>query len=388
MAAAFAHNPDLAVIAARLARADAQVASARASSIPTINLGLGHRDGRKREADFGPYALAPWESRGQFSWEIDLSGRLRATTRSARHARDAAFWDVHAARLQLASRIAATRFNLYRFNTEIALLKQSTGASQETLQALRARANAGIIATSTYHRQQAEHEKFTRQLVGVNRLRDITVVQLRTLVGGTMVSGTTRRQLPSPRDPSPLPLPQLLKASPTLLAAEARVRSAFQLEKSAKLDLLPSLRFKVSATGAASSLTRPYQVWQHQVGPSLDIPIYDPTRLAKIKLRRAETQSAAAQYRSAVLTVLGEVDQARISMQSRREQLRIVQRELASMQETRRYAAAQLKAGVTSQIEYLDTERRWLDAKRSEAAIQQALLIDHLHLIKALGGAS
>ena len=386
VASAFTNNPDLAIIAARLERSEAQVSKSRAASLPSLNLGIGHRDGRKQEVDFGPYNLAPWEGGGQFSWEIDLSGRLRATTRSAKNARDAAFWDLHAARLQLASRIAATRFNLYRFNAEASLLQDSTRASQETVNSLKARADAGIIASTAYHRQQAEHEKFKRQLVDVKRLCDITVVQLRTLTGGTVVSGTSRSYLPTPKNPASLPLAQLLKANPTLLAAEARVRSAFQLEKSAKLDLLPSFRFNASATGAGNSLTGRYKTWQHQFGPSLDIPIYDPVRLANIKVRRAEAKAAAAQYRSAVLVVLEEVDRSQINLRSCRQQLQIAQREIASLGVTRRYAADQFKAGITSQIEYLDTERRWIEAKRSEVAVKQLLINDHINLIKALGG--
>ncbi|MCP5536181.1 MAG: TolC family protein [Akkermansiaceae bacterium] len=383
---ALANNPGLAVIAARLDRAEALVAKSRAASLPSINLGIGHRDGRQQEVAMGPYNLAPWEGGGQFSWEIDLSGRLRAATRSAKDARDAAFWDVHAARLQLASRIAATRFNLYRFNAEISCLQESTRASQETVDTLKARADAGIVAASAYHRQQAEHEKFTRQLIEARRLRDVTIVQLRTLTGGAVVSGTTRSHLPTPNNPPALSMAQILKANPSLLAAEARVRSAFQLEKSAKLDLLPSFQFNASATGVGSSLTGRYSAWQHHVGPALDIPIYDPVRLANIKVRRAEAKAAAAQYRSAVITVLEEVDKARINLQSRRRQLHANQREISSLTQTRRYASDQFKAGITSQIEYLDTERRWLEAKRTEASLRQAYLNDHIQLIKALGG--
>lgn len=384
--AAFSNNPDLAVVAARFARADASVKSARAATLPSLNLGIGYRDGRKKEFDSSPYTLAPWEGSGQLSWEIDLSGRLRAATRSAKNAREAAFWDLHAARLQLASRIAATRFNLYRFNTEISLLQESTNASQKTVETLRQRASAGIIASTQVQRQQAEHEKFKRQLIDTNRLRDLTVVQLRTLIGGGHVSNQSQSHLPSTSTPPNLPLNQLLKANPTMLAAEARVRAAFDLEQSARLNLLPSFRLNASAVGAGSSLSGKYKTWQHRIGPSLDIPIYDPARLAKVSVRRAESTAAAAQYRAAVLKVLEEVDSARINLQSRRNQLAAAQREISALKTARYHAKAQFDAGLTSQIEFLDTERRWLEAKRTQAALRQALLNDHIQLMKALGG--
>ncbi|BDS05153.1 outer membrane efflux protein [Oceaniferula spumae] len=386
IAHAFSSNPDLAVVAARLEQANAAVKSARAVSLPSFNLGIGYREGRKKEVDFGPYDLAPWEGGGQLSWEIDLSGRLRAATQSARHAQEAAFWDLHAARLQMASRIAAARFNLYRFNAEISILQDSTTASQKTVTTLNQRATAGIAATTDVRRQQAEHDRFKRQLIDVRRLRDLTIVQLRTLTGGNYVSNTSQSSLPNVGNPPSLPMSQLLAANPTILAAEARVRSAFQLEKSAKLDLLPSFKLNASASGAGHSLTGRYTQWIHQFGPSLDIPIYDPVRLAKISSRRAESKVAAAKYRAAVLTVLEEVDSARINLVSRRSQLAAAQSEIRALATARSDAQAQFNAGLTSQIEFLDTERRWLEAKRVEAALRQSLLNDHIQLMKALGG--
>ncbi|MGB0775490.1 MAG: TolC family protein, partial [Akkermansiaceae bacterium] len=340
IATAFSNNPDLAVIAARLERADASVKSARAASLPSLNLGIGHRDGRKQNVDFGPYNLAPWQGEAQLSWEIDLSGRLRAATRSARYAREAAFWDVHAARLQLASRIATARFNLYRFNAEMNFLRDSTAASLKTVDTLKQQAGAGIIAHTQVNKQRAEHEKFRRQLIDVTRMRDLTVVQLRTLTGGARISNRSQSKLPAAGAKSSYSIEELLAANPRVLAAEARVRAAFQLEKSAKLNLLPSFRLSASALGSGQSLTGKYRTWQHQVGPSLDIPIYDPKRLAQLSSRRAESKMAAAQYTSAVLTVLEEVDSAHINLQSRRHQLAAAQSEVASLEIARRDARA------------------------------------------------
>lgn len=386
IAAAFANNPDLAVVAARLERAGAVVKSARAASLPSLNLGIGRRDGRKKDAVSLPYDLAPWEASGQLSWEPDLSGRLRAATRSARHAREAAFWDLHAARLQLASRIAATRFNLYRLNTEVALLRESAEASRKTTATLRERAAAGIVADTQVLRQQAEHEKFQRQLAEAGRLRGLALVQLRTLTGGGRIANPTGKHLPAAAGTPGLPLSQLLRANPAVLAAEARVRSAFDLQQTARLDLLPSFRLTASAAGSGDSLTGKYTAWLHSVGPSLDIPVYDPVRLAKVSVRRAESAAAAALYRSAVLKALEDVDTAQTNLRSRRAQLAAARRESAALQTARHNAKAQFDAGLTSQIEFLDTERRWLEARRSEAALRQLLLSDHIQLMKALGG--
>ncbi len=116
---ALSTNPDLAAIALRIRQADASVLAARAATQPRLNLGFGYREGQKQEADFGPYTLAPWKSSSGLSWELDLSGKLRAASASARENKAAAIWDFHAARLLLAGRLAYVRLNLYRFNREL-----------------------------------------------------------------------------------------------------------------------------------------------------------------------------------------------------------------------------------------------------------------------------
>ena len=384
--AAFSANPSLQTVALRINQADAVVAKARASTLPRLNLGFGYREGRRQEVDFGPYDLAPWKSSAVFSWEIDVTGKLRAAQKSASENRSAAVWDYHSARILIASRIASVRMNLYRFNAEITNLEEALSANQRTLDSLTERSQAGLIPDSVLDKQRAEDERLKRTQLDLERLRDLTVVQLRTLRGGTNPSGTSRSSFPSPSALSTNPLNQLLASHPEILAADARVRSAFQLQRSARLNLLPSLQINLLATGAQKTLVDRFQTWTTEVGPSLDIPIYDPARIAVLKSRQAQAKIAASEYRTTVLNILEEIDTARINLKSRRAQLASAQRETQALTRTRKNAREQFDAGLTSQIEYLDTERRWLDAKRSQAAVQQTMLDAQINLIKATGG--
>lgn len=385
--AALSANPNLRSVALRINQADAAVANARAASLPSLNLNFGYQEGRRNEIDSETYDLAPWHSSAGFAWEIDVTGKLRAAQKSASESRNAALWDYHSARLLLTSRIASVRMNLYRFNAEIANLGEALSANKRTLDSLTERSSAGLIPDSILDKQSAEDERLQRTRLELKRLRDITIVQLRTLRGGTNPRGTQQSQLPSPQKISTKPLDQLLASHPAILAAEARVRSAFQLQRSAQLSLLPSFRINLLASGAQQSLTERFQSWTAQAGPSLDIPIYDPARIALVKSRQAKAQIAAAEYRETVLNVLEEIDTARINLASRRAQLASAKRETQSLARSRKNAREQFDAGLTSQIEYLDTERRWLDALRSQSALGQAMLDAHINLIKATGGA-
>lgn len=386
IAAAFSANPSLKEVALRIEKANASVAQAKASSLPRLNLGFGYQEGRNREVDFGPYDIAPWRSSAGLSWEIDVTGKLRAAQRSATENKTAAVWDYYSSRLLLASRIASVRMNLYRFNAEIENLNQSLSANQKTFSSLKDRSQAGLIPDSILDKQGAEEERLKRDKLDLERLRDLSVVQLRSLRGGSQPSGITKSSLPSPSIPSSSPLDQLLVTHPEVLAAEARVRSAFQLEHSARLDLLPSFQINLLASGGQKNLTERFLTWTAKTGPSLNIPIYDPARISTVRSRQAEAKIAATKYRQMIFNILEEVDTARINLASRRAQLVTAKREAQALERSRNNAREQFEAGLISQVEYLDTERLWLEAKRSQASLHQALLEAQINLIKSTGG--
>jgi multidrug efflux system outer membrane protein len=171
------------------------------------------------------------------------------------------------------------------------------------------------------------------------------------------------------------------------LATESRVRSAFEIERSSRLNLLPSFQVNLLASGGQKSLADRFRIWTAQIGPSLDIPIYDPARVAALKVNQAKAKIAAAKYRETVLKILAEIDTARINFNSRSAQLATAKRETLALARSRKNAREQFDAGLTSQIEYLDTERQWLAAKLSQAALQQEMLTAQINLIKATGGA-
>ncbi|NNC87760.1 MAG: TolC family protein [Akkermansiaceae bacterium] len=390
--AALRSNAELAVLGARLAQADAQTLQARAAGWPAIGLGAGYREGREqvRDTAFRPVDLKPWTASAQASWEIDITGKLRAATRSARDARQAAFYDYHAARLLVASQVAEAHFRILRLRGEQALLRESVRANRGILETLRQRREAGIASTTEVRRQEAEHERLERALLDLERLGGLASIQLGTLLGsGRPVPAGASVGLDAVHTP-PLPArttSEVLRHRPDLLAAEARVRSAFQREEAARLALLPSLHLGAAASGAAGTLTTNFRSWIATVGPTLEIPVWDPQRLAAVRVRRAATNESAALYRRVALQAFEEVEAAYLNVGFRIRELAAARREVEALEEARRNTLATFNAGLVSQIELLESERRSLEARRQALAVQHSLLRDRLALVRALGGA-
>jgi len=388
---ALSRNPDLGVLSKRLERSRAQTRQVRATAWPTINLNSGFLPGREqsRATGWSPLDLEPWANDGSVSWELDLFGQIKAGTRAAREAEQAALWDLHAGRLLTATAVAGAHFRILRLNEEYFLVASSVSANQKILTFLRARKDAGLLSETLILRQEAEHENLTRSLLDLERLRGLALLQLETLCGGESLSRPSRH-LSACRTP-PLPTrtsAAILAQRPDMLAAEARLRSAFELEESKRLGLLPSLTLGGSARSRGPSLLSDFRQWIAKAGPSLDLPIYSPSRMAAIAEGRAATDEAAALYRKRAIIAFKEVESSYLNLGNRHNQLQAARREVASLEQARQNTLATFKNGLVSQIELLESERRSLEGKRQELAIRHALLRDHLTLIRALGGGS
>ena len=386
---ALSRNPDLRVLGTRLERARAQTGQANAAFWPTITLGTGLLTGREqdRSTAFSLKDLQPWASSAAVSWEMDLFGRISAMAKSAREAEQAAFWELQAGRLLVATEVAGAHFRILRLNEERSLVADSTAANQMIVLVLREREQAGLISKTELRRQEAEQERLSRGLLDLDRLRNMAHIQLETLCGGQQLAHTAHA-LSSVQTPSlhGRKTSAVMSRRPDLLAAEARVRSAFQLEESTRLQLLPSLSLGAGASGAGGSLVSGFQKWSTSAGPRLDIPIYDPNRLASVKVRRAATNEAAALYRRAALQAFQEVESSYLNLTSRRLQLKTAEQEVAALEEARQNTLDTFKEGIVSQVELLESERRNLEGKRQRLALRHALLRDHLGLVRALGG--
>ena len=256
---ALSRNPDLRVLGTRLERARAQTGQANAAFWPTITLGTGLLTGREqdRSTAFSPKDLQPWASSAAVSWEMDLFGRLGAMAKSAREAEQAAFWELQAGRLLVATEVAGAHFRILRLNEERSLVADSTAANQMIVLVLREREQAGLISKTELRRQEAEQERLSRGLLDLDRLRNMAHIQLETLCGGQQLAHTAHA-LSSVQTPS-LPGRKtsiVMSRRPDLLAAEARVRSAFQLEESTRLQLLPSLSLTPARTEQVAPRSR------------------------------------------------------------------------------------------------------------------------------------
>jgi outer membrane protein, multidrug efflux system len=187
-----------------------------------------------------------------------------------------------------------------------------------------------------------------------------------------------------PGVPTGLP-PDLLLRRPDIIAAEYNVLAKHELVGKARLEKLPSI--SLTAKGAMSSLlSTAIKAWTFGIGPSINIPIFDPSIDANIKVSEAEKKTAEEEYRLTVINAFQEVENALVNRYHHKEQRREIEERKKRLAQVAAQVRAQVRVGIASQLRVFETERTLLQASQDLLTSHQQILSDTITLYKALGG--
>jgi multidrug efflux system outer membrane protein len=400
IASALTNNLDLRIAAARLEEARGAFLAQRSFLLPNLSgAGTWSRVG------FGDIPPAPGATAGQFdvsgllSYEVDLWGRLRRLTESARAellASDAARRTVQ---IDLVASVASTYFNLRALDRQREIAVETHAARTNLLALTELKFNPadglGYGIVSELDVRQAETQVHTARatIASLDRAIAVTENALRFLLGqnpGSIPRGHTLNDQHQPEDiPSGLPS-ELLLRRPDLVAAEQQLIAANARIGAARATLFPS----ISLTGAlgvqSSDLEDLFtlgtsRAWRFT--PQLTGPIFNAGRLrAGVRIAEAREQAVLASYEKAIQNAFREVDDALVAVVRLREQL--LAEEASVRAETRRLDLSRMRYldGIASYTDLLDAQRFLFSAQLGAVQTRNALLIAHAQLFRALGG--
>jgi NodT family efflux transporter outer membrane factor (OMF) lipoprotein len=319
-------NQNIAVAEATYRQARALVREARASYFPTVTLGLGYTRfrnsatfgrssaGRSSAGTSSAGASSAGGSTGggssspqsdfqlglDFSWELDLWGRIRRTVESNQASAQASAGDLESARLSFQAELAQDYFQLRTLDAQKQLLDATVAAFEKSLELTKNRYASGVA--SQVDVVQAETQLKTTQAlaidVGVQRAQLEHAI---ALLIGKPASTFSLPAAPLMATPPPIPvgLPSaLLERRPDIAAAERRVAAANAQIGVAEAAFFPTVTLSASSGFESSSLsqwlTAPSRFWS--VGPSISETVFDGG------LRRAQTDFSRAGYDASVGT--------------------------------------------------------------------------------------
>jgi multidrug efflux system outer membrane protein len=398
---AIAANQTLKIAAARLAQSRAVVGVVNAERYPRVDAGFGPSRikqtgvslGLPQGTDIPPYTV--WRGQLTASWEVDLFGRISDSVAAARSDADAAAALYGVTMLAVQADVAQAYFGLLQTDDELRVVRDTVISRQETLRLVQRRFDAGDISELDLAQAKTEVGLAQTQVYGLERQRAQLENGLAVLLGKAAASFS----LPAASLPTALPsvppgLPStLLERRPDVAAASRTMAASNARIGVAKAAFFPVLRITGLAGYESNDLNELFQ-WSSRTwalgpiaGTILSMPIFDGGRnQANLDRSYAVLEESVGVYRQTVLGAFAEVEDNLVALRTLAGQAEATRESVQSATRALQVAESRYKAGATSYLQVVDSQRTLLVVQRLDAQFRGARAVSTVALIRALGG--
>ncbi len=382
-------NLNLQILSARADAAQAQIGQAQASLLPIINFG-----GRTDTSNISGLGDSPTTTKygtgGDLLWELDVWGKARKGIEAQKSAYQASVADWQAGYLTMAKSVANAYFQLRQTDKQVLRQKQAIERATAVLSIYERMFTQGLVAQTQVTQQEAELNQLQAQLLDLQRVRNLALNSIATLIGeapGNLDLDNTA-ELPAPEAvPVPAGLPaEILARRPDVVAAQLRLLQAVALEQQARLAQLPTVGLTGIGGSASYGLGNLLKTWTSGLSSVVQFPVFNPATRARIPVSEAQTKVAEAQYRASVMAAFAEVENLLTNLASRRQQQVEYNTRRDKLRAVRRQMESQLRLGLVSQLQVLESERSLLSAEQTALNNQWQILNDTVALFAAVGG--
>jgi multidrug efflux system outer membrane protein len=395
-------NPNVKAAAQRLLQAQAQLGVTRSGQLPTVGVSAGVSNSRTSAESaqgiaFGHRAIEGnnFAIGANFSYELDLWGRVRRVVEASDAQALAAQDDRDGVLLMLSGQVATAYWQLRGFDTELSILRNAAATRLESQQLVEARFNAGLSNELDVSRARIERANAEADLHAVQRERNLVEHALAVLLGASptepLLAGALGTQL-LPQPPNiPVGLPaSLLGQRPDLASSVAGLKAANAQVGVAQGAFYPSLSLTGNygfASEGLRDLTKG-DARQFSFGPlALSLPVFDGGRnRANLALAKARYDEALANHEGRLLTALREVQDALSDVQQRQQQGDAQVEAQQAAARALQVAQARYDRGVSTYLDVTDAQRSALAADRAAAQIRTQRLLAAVAVARALGG--
>jgi NodT family efflux transporter outer membrane factor (OMF) lipoprotein len=388
---ALARNADVRTAQSRLQEYRARVTVAASAQAPT--LGAGFTPGRSRTIGaFGtPVDLTSIAAGVQASYELDVFGRLAASTAAARFDYQSQQAALDATALSVAASTASGYLNLRGLDAQLDLARATLESRRRSRQLAQREFEAGYSSRLELAQAESEFRATAAVVPQLERSIDEQENALAILAGanpGPVARGLPLDQLTPPAIAPWLPS-ELVRRRPDVAQAERAIAAADANLAAARDQLLPSIRFSASATATGTNLpellSNPVSLWS--IGGSVLAPLFDAGRLrAQTDIAASVRDRAVFAYEAAVRRAFAETENALASIRYLDEQLEQAQARSVAAREALRVAHNRYANGYASYLEELDSQRTLYTVEQSVLQLRASLLAAHVDLYRALGG--
>lgn len=386
-----AQNNDLATAAARVDEFYGRFMSTRSSLFPQLGAEFGAGRSRTAATRLTPaFESTQIQADLRASWELDLFGRLRRLTESARADLMSSEYARQATRISLVASVATGYILLRDLDQRLVIARSTLESRRGASELFHERFKGGVVsevqvaqADSEYASAQASVASFQQQV----KFQENAVALLLGENPGPIPRGKTIDQIVAPAIPAGLPS-ALLDRRPDIRLAEEQLHSANAQIGAARAQYFPTISLTGlfgSASDALSNLWEgPAEIWSYAGVASM--PIFTAGGIAgSVKAAEARQQEALFQYRAAVQNAFADVDNSLTGAERTKEQLVATDAQVRALAQYAKLSRDLYEGGYVSYLEVLDAERNLFNAQLSQASLQDAYLGQIINVYKALG---
>lgn len=331
-----------------------------------------------------------FDLKGIATWELDLWGKLRWAKDKSIADFVGSIENQSALKMSLIAQVAQSYFELVALDNELAIVKKTVNARQESLHLVRLRYEGGLIPEIPFRQAQVELARTATLVPDLERKITLKENEIAFLTG-EYPHRIKRSVLPEEVIlPGSLPVglpssllerrPDVRKAEQDLIAANAAVGVAFT-------SLFPTISLTASFGGESAELHDLLKSPTHLLSASLLQPIFAMGKnRAMLKAKKAAYEQAVYAYEKTVLNAFKDAYNAISEFSKTKEiyetRLRLEQSSKIALD----LAQLQYLNGYIGYIDLLDAQRGYLDA---QIALNNAIRDKQLtvvNLYKALGG--
>jgi NodT family efflux transporter outer membrane factor (OMF) lipoprotein len=384
-------NQNVAQAEANYRQAQALVRASRSGFYPTVTGGASVTRSRRSPEVGGRGTSNDFLLPIDFSWEIDLWGRVRRTVEASMAGAQASQADLESVLLSAQALLAQDYFQLRTTDAQKKVLEDTIGAYQKSLDLTKNRYTAGVASRADV--LQAETQLKTAQAQSIDlEVQRAQLSHAMALLVGKPPSDFSLPVAPLVAAPPAVPIgvpSDLLERRPDIAAAERSVAAANARIGVAEAAFYPNVSLSASAGLEAATLAKwltwPARFWS--VGPAVSEALFDGgLRRAQTEQARAAYDADVAAYRQTVLTGFQEVEDSLAAIRVLEEEALAQQEALAAARQTVEVVTNQYKAGTVSYLNVIVAQTTALSNEQTALNILGRRLTASVTLIKALGG--
>lgn len=388
-------NRDIKIASERVRAARAGETISRSWLLPSFGATGSRNDQRTDYSGRAQEAIPDLKSASgglSASWEIDLSGRLRAGAAAAAADRNASEDNVRGVRLLVISDVATNYFTLAGALQQLETVRAIAAAQEETLRLVTARQRAGLASNFDVERARTEAQSARAAIPPLETLAAASRHRIAVLIGSQATDAATITPwngsviVPDVKPGQPA---ELLERRPDLLASRAQLQAANFRRQQAAAEWFPRL-FIGALFGRQSADVNGLDLGAARfsnVSNLLTMPIFDWGRTrATNEIAGSGQNEALLRYEDSIVHALEDVENALVALRDQRVRADSLHGAAASADAALGHAQSLYNRGQIDLLPLLDAQRTRLTVRVSANDSNTQLLLATVDLFKALGG--